>query len=66
VHELGVVLPRDRSDLGTAPFPGIDVRDVLRRALRAHADPTVTDAEIERVLPAPALIPRPIASTQAR
>jgi hypothetical protein len=53
VRELGVVLRRDRSDLGTAPFSGIDVRDVIRRALRAHADHTVTDAEIEEVLPRP-------------
>ncbi|MBF4599344.1 hypothetical protein ITJ55_00810 [Frigoribacterium sp. VKM Ac-1396] len=51
VHELGVILRRDRSDLGTAPFSGIDVRDVLRRALRAHADHTLTDDEIEQVLP---------------
>lgn len=51
VRELGVILRRDRSDLGTAPFSGIDVRDVIRRALRAHADHTVTDDEIEQVLP---------------
>lgn len=54
VRELGLVLSDGVADLGTAPPTGVDLRGILRRALRAFAGDEVTDAEIEEVLPLPA------------